>query len=105
MLLSDAAISKTTMDQPLDQSQQQGDDWYEDFLANYDFQTPEPGQLLEGIILRIDEEGVLIDVGVKRDAHVPTRDLAQVNPEILEELSPGDNVFVYVLNRPVGDRD
>ena len=104
MLISQTAISMTAMDQPIDQSQK-GDNWYEDLIADYDYQTPEPGQVLEGVILQIDEDGVLIDVGVKHDAHVPSRDLAQVNPDKLKELSPGDKVFVYVLNRPVGDRD
>lgn len=87
----------------MDRSSQQGDNWYEDFLANYDYQTPQPGQLLEGIILNISEEGALVDVGLKRDAIVPSRDLAQVNPEILNELKSGDTVLVYVLNRPSND--
>ena len=88
----------------MDQSSRQGDNWYEDFLANYDIQIPKPGQLLEGSILSINEEGALIDVGLKRDAIVPANDLAQVGPEIINKLSPGDSVFIYVLTRPSGDR-
>jgi len=98
------ANTKTIMTE-VDQTPQKGDNWYEDFLANFDYETPQPGKLLEGIILRIDDEGALIDVGVKRDAVVPAKDLSQVNPEILESLSQGDHVWVYVLNRPVGDRE
>lgn len=78
---------------------------FEDLLSSYEYHTPKPGQLLEGVILRIDEDGILVDIGVKRDAIVPSKDLSQIAPELIEGLSAGDTVYVYVINQPTGDRE
>jgi len=96
------------MDQPVDKPNneaEQDPSWYNDFLTNYDFQNPKPGQLIEGTILNIEEDGILVDIGVKRDALVPQRDLNQVPEDTLASINVGDKVHVYVLNRPSGDRD
>ena len=71
--------------------------WYDQFLADYDFQRPKTGQLLEGTIIQVREDSLLIDVGLKRDAVVPSKDLALIDKEILENISAGDTVLVSVL--------
>jgi small subunit ribosomal protein S1 len=79
--------------------------WFDDFLEDYEYETPQKGQVLEGKILRIDEDALLVDVGMKRDAIVPNRDLSNVDDDVLEKLSVGDEILVYVLRPPVGDQD
>jgi len=79
--------------------------WYDDFLEDYEYETPQKGQVLEGKILRIDEDALLVDVGMKRDAIVPNRDLSNVDDDVLDKLSVGDEILVYVLRPPVGDQD
>lgn len=79
--------------------------WYDQFLEDYDYTLPKRGQLLEGQILRIDEDAVIVDVGVKRDAIIPSRDLNMVDKEIVENLKVGDTILVYVLRPPTGDDD
>ncbi len=79
--------------------------WFDDFLEDYEYETPQKGQVLEGKILRIDEDALLVDVGMKRDAIVPNRDLSNIDDDVLEKLSVGDEILVYVLRPPVGDQD
>jgi small subunit ribosomal protein S1 len=83
----------------------QGSNWYEEWIADYDITTPERGQFLEGKILRIDDDALVVDVGMKRDAVVPARDLNQLSSELIGNLKVGDQVAVYVLHMPVGDED
>lgn len=79
--------------------------WYDQYLEDYEYETPQKGQVLEGKILRIDEDAILVDVGMKRDAIVPNRDLSNVDDDVLDKLSVGDEILVYVLRPPVGDQD
>lgn len=92
------------MEQPSNKDNQQPD-WFENFLSDYDYQSPKPGQVLDGAVIRMDEEGILVDVGLKRDALIPARDLSQVDESILASLEVGDIVTVYVLSQGAGDRD
>lgn len=87
-----------------DTNDQQGQPWY-DMLDNYDIQTPETGQILEGEIIQISDDALLVDVGMKRDAVVAGRDLSMIDESVKNELSVGDRVFVYVLRPAVGDED
>lgn len=53
-----------------------------DFLTlleeSFNFEQPERGDLLSGTILAIDDQGLIIDVGMKRDAVVPRSDLERI---------------------------
>jgi small subunit ribosomal protein S1 len=58
-------------------------------------QTLRPGTIIEGYIVRVDPEEVLVDVGLKSEGIVAGRELG--NPEDLERLHVGDKVLAYVL--------
>ncbi len=78
------------------------------FAALLDSYIPEPlrrGQMIAGEILQIDNNVIFADVGDKRTAIVPPNDLEQVETEIVENLSVGDEVLLYVLRTPRGDED
>ena len=79
-------------------------DWTE-LLEEYSYKLPKRGQVLEGQILRIDEEGLLVDVGAKRDAIVPSRELEKLNDELVKDLTVGKEIYVYVTHTPVGGED
>ncbi len=81
-----------------------GTPWYEQ-IDQYDYQPPQRGQVLAGEIVGIDDENIFVDLGLKRTALVPSRDLSKLAPETLQNLSIGDQVLVYVLRQPVGDGD
>ena len=78
---------------------------FEELMSDYEFQMPEVGQVIQGVLIRIDEDGALVDIGVKRDAIVPARDLTQIDKEVLANMHPGDKVVAYVTNLPTGDQD
>lgn len=92
------------MDQPTENANEQPE-WFENVLDQYDYQSPKPGQLLEGTILSIEEDGILVDIGRKRDGLIPARDIEKVDNLVIENLSVGDQIMVYVLNSAIGDRE
>jgi len=58
---------------------------------------PQHGETLEGTIVEINSNEIVVDIGCKSEGIVPARDLDRMDPEILEELAVGDTVFVYVV--------
>jgi len=78
---------------------------FEELISSYEYQMPEVGQVIQGILIRLDDDGALVDIGVKRDALVPSRDLALMDKDVLANLHAGDKVVAYVTNLPTGDQD
>lgn len=58
-------------------------------------QALRPGTIIEGHIVRVDPEEVLVDVGLKSEGIISGRELG--GPEDVERLHVGDKVLVYVL--------
>jgi small subunit ribosomal protein S1 len=87
-----------TSDQP-NQTPEQQVETFENLLTQYDHQPPQPGQVLQATIIRKDKDGILVDIGIKRDAMIPARDLAKLDPAYLEQLAPGMQIPVFVLGQ------
>jgi small subunit ribosomal protein S1 len=66
-------------------------------LKDYTPEQPKRGQLLEGEILFMDESSIILDVGAKRDAIVPRREMERLSDENFQDLGVGDQVPVFVL--------
>jgi small subunit ribosomal protein S1 len=64
--------------------------------------NPRRGDLLTGRVIAVDEEGLIVDLGKKRDGVVPRLDFEGLPPEETD-LKPGDDVVVMVVNPE--DRD
>ena len=79
--------------------------WFQDFVDHYDVDKPQQGEMLKGTILDIQDSSIVLDVGFKRDAIIPGQDLEQVDSEIRDNLSVGDEIFVSVIRTPMGDDD
>ena len=62
---------------------------------SFAMEQPERGDLLMGTILAIDNQGMIIDVGMKRDGVVPRNDIERM--EEGHEFKIGDEVAVIVL--------
>lgn len=82
-----------------------GNKSFEQLVDEYAYELPKRGQILEGKVIRIDEDAILVDVGLKRDAVVPGREITQLDSELFDSLSPGSKVYVFVLRPPSGDQD
>jgi len=79
--------------------------WFQDFVDHYDVDKPQQGEMLKGTILDIQDSSIVLDVGFKRDAIIPGQDIERVDPEIKDNLSIGDEIFVSVIRTPMGDDD
>lgn len=75
-------------------SEQNAEGW---LPKGYDYERPRRGQVREGVVLKIDEQGVILDIGLKRDALVPLRDLERLGAEAAAALKPGDEVLVRII--------
>jgi small subunit ribosomal protein S1 len=70
----------------------------QDLLDQHDYDSPQVGDIRKGIIVSINTQGIIVDLGLKRDGLVPTSDLNKLEPDEREALKVNDEVFVYVLN-------
>src|SRR5690606_30071627 len=64
--------------------------WYEDYIHQFDYEPPKQGQIIEGEIVSIAEDSILVEVGLKRTGVVPNRDLNLLDDDYLQRLSVGD---------------
>ena len=61
----------------------------------YTFRMPNRGDILEGTVVKIDPDQILVDIGFKSEGVVPGAELERIKPETIKV---GDQVLVYVVN-------
>ena len=59
--------------------------------------VPRRNEIMEGIILEVTPNEVVVDIGCKAEGIVSSRDLERVPPEVKAKLRPGAKVHVFVL--------
>ncbi len=87
------------------EGQEEGQSQFEQMLDDYEFDRPKRGKIVEGKIIRIYDDMILVDIGAKRDAIVPRTDLGRLEDEVIEKFSRGDVVPVYIFRTGAGDDD
>jgi small subunit ribosomal protein S1 len=77
----------------------------EELLAEQpgDIPSLKHGDVVEGKIVRIDKDEMLVDVGAKSEGVVSNRELYGRNAESQPDLNVGDTVLVYVLQPESAD--
>jgi len=55
------------------------------------------GDVVEGVIVRIDQDEILVDIGLKSEGVLSTRELPSSGYGSFEELHNDDKVLVYVI--------
>ncbi len=70
----------------------------QELLDQHDYKSPQVGDIRTGIIVAISPQGVIVDMGLKRDGLVPPSDLAKLEEDERNALQVDDELFVYVLN-------
>ncbi|NTV63116.1 MAG: S1 RNA-binding domain-containing protein [Oscillochloris sp.] len=70
-------------------------DWTK-LLDEYDYARPQRGELREGMIMQIEDNGVLVSIGTKREGVIPSQDLRQMGDEFIGALRIGETIQVYV---------
>jgi len=62
-----------------------------------DYRSPRRGDVLEGTVVRIDKDGIMVDIGTKSEGVIPSHELQGLGIRGEEQPKIGDDVLVYVL--------
>src|ERR1700737_451205 len=60
------------------------------------FKTPNHGDIVDGIVVRVDADEVLVDIGSKAEGVISSKELG-IRGDADTELVPGQAIKVYVL--------
>jgi small subunit ribosomal protein S1 len=63
----------------------------------HDYRLFRYGDVVEGTIMSIHPDEILVDIGGKSEGVVPAREFSTLSPEELAQLRPGDRVLVFVM--------
>ncbi len=74
-------------------------------LDEYDYSRPQRGELREGLIMQIEDNGVLVSIGTKREGIIPWQDIRQMGEEYGNDLHVGETIQVYVQDPENRDGD
>ncbi len=69
----------------------------EQYLEQHDYDMPQSGDIRKGVIVAVSNEGVIIDLGLKRDGIVPPSDLAKLSEEERARFEPDQEISVYIM--------
>ncbi len=85
--LTESPAEQMAMEQDLDK-----------YLADeYGYQAPRPGDIRTGVVVEISDQGVVLDVGLKREGFVPAEDLARLDAATRSQVQVGAEVPVFVV--------
>ncbi len=68
----------------------------EAMLEEYDYQRPRRGDLREGVVVAVDSNEVIVDIGAKRECTVSMSDIKKLGDEA-GEIHSGDTISVYIV--------
>ncbi len=71
----------------------------EQFLSDpsHDYKTLKYGDVMDGVIMHIDRDELLVDIGSKSEGAVPAREYSSLSSEEKQALNVGDTVLVFVV--------
>ena len=84
----------TTEDGELD-----GASLMEQFLndPSHDYKSLKYGDVMDGVIMHLDREEILVDIGSKSEGIVPSREYSSLSSEERQALAVGDTILVFVV--------
>ena len=56
------------------------------------------GDIIDGVVMRVDRDNILVDIGGKTEGVVPAHEMRSLTPEEFKELHIGSDLLVYVLS-------
>jgi small subunit ribosomal protein S1 len=71
----------------------------EQFLndPSHDYKSLKYGDVMDGVIMHLDREEILVDIGSKSEGIVPSREYSSLTPEEKAALHVGDTILVFVV--------
>ncbi|MBC7961970.1 MAG: 30S ribosomal protein S1 [Steroidobacteraceae bacterium] len=101
------AVEEEHEDLDIDQQSSEFAELYTESLK----ERPERDKIIEGTVVRVDQDTVLVDIGLKSEGHVPTSEFRDANGEVSVQI--GDKIRVlmtredgkkgYVLSKKKAD--
>ena len=70
----------------------------EQLLEAHDYELPQPGDIRVGVVVSISPQGIIMDLGLKRDGIVQPTDLEKLDPEERAAIQINDELPVYILS-------
>ncbi len=74
------------------------------FTDEFTYSRPKRGEIRTGTVIEVSADGILIDLGLKREGLIPGYDLQRVGADAVDSVSEGDELPVYVV-RPEHDQE
>jgi small subunit ribosomal protein S1 len=65
--------------------------------SEYDYREVQRGEILTGVVVGMDSDHIVVDIGAKREGVVPQSDMERLGAEVLAEIQIGSQVPVYVV--------
>jgi small subunit ribosomal protein S1 len=93
---NDQQQEEETLQEQTQENQSSMEDLLEDESLGFDF--PRQGDIRKGTVARVTETEILVSIGTKSEGVIPSREMDQIDPDLREELSIGNEVTVYVVN-------
>ncbi|MBI2724232.1 MAG: S1 RNA-binding domain-containing protein [Chloroflexi bacterium] len=75
-------------------------DWLD---SSTDFKTLRRGEVIEGTIMGIQRDGVIVDLGAKSEGVIPPHEMHSMGADPLSKVSVGEKILVYVT-QPEADQ-
>jgi small subunit ribosomal protein S1 len=71
----------------------------EAFLSNpeHDYKTLKYGDVMDGIIMHVDRDELLVDIGSKAEGIIPAKEYSDLTPQEKSALAIGDTILVFVV--------
>jgi small subunit ribosomal protein S1 len=93
------SVSELTDAEAAALGQGEGPSLLEQYLADpsHDYKTLKYGDVMDGVIMRIDRDEILVDIGSKSEGIVPAREFSSLTTEERQHLSIGETVLVFVV--------
>mgnify|MGYP003572881648 CR=1 FL=1 len=100
-------MNLSTENQDIEDAAEEEVDFTEDLaqlLDEHDYYRPTVGDIRPGIIVALSDQGIIVDLGLKRDGLVQPSDMDELEPEEKESFKLGDEVPVYIVETNQPDR-
>jgi transcriptional accessory protein Tex/SPT6 len=71
----------------------------EQFLndPSHDYKSLKYGDVMDGVIMHLDREEILVDIGSKSEGIVPSREYSSLSADERQSLAVGDTILVFVV--------
>lgn len=63
----------------------------------HDFRSFHRGDIIEGVVMRVDRDSILVDIGSKTEGTIPAHEMRSLGSDGWTRIHVGDELLVYVL--------